>query len=199
VQAVFLDRDGVINENRSDHVKSWSEFCFLPGALDAIARLSAAGLRMFVITNQAIVNRGTVSRQAVDAVNARMLEAIERRGGRIAGLAYCPHRPEERCGCRKPQPGLLLQLADRHALSLPRCVVVGDALTDMAAGRAAGCRTIMVLTGRGREQLAQATPLQRRGLIVVANLEAAAGLLLAGLEEARCDGRRDGAAQAGSS
>src|SRR5581483_7374460 len=83
VKAVFLDRDGVINENRPDHVKSWAEFRFLPGALEAIARLSRAGVKVFVITNQAVVNRGIVSPHTVDSINERMIGEIERHGGRI--------------------------------------------------------------------------------------------------------------------
>src|SRR5690349_17210765 len=90
-QAVFIDRDGVINENRADHVKCWSEFRFLPGAVDAIARLTRAGRRVVVVTNQAIVNRGTVSRTTIDEVNAAMIGEIGRRGGRIEAVAYCPH------------------------------------------------------------------------------------------------------------
>jgi D-glycero-D-manno-heptose 1,7-bisphosphate phosphatase len=153
MRAVFLDRDGVINENRLDHVKSWAEFRFLPGALDAMARLARADVKVFVITNQAIVNRGVVSREVVEAINRRMIDEVERGGGRIAGVAYCPHRPDERCGCRKPNPGLLIELAREHGLDLKRTVLIGDALTDIQAGQAAGCETVLVLTGRGQAQL----------------------------------------------
>ncbi len=176
---VFLDRDGVINENRKDHVKRWAEFRFLPGALDSIARLSRSGVRVFVITNQAIVNRGMVSREAVDALNRRMLREIERRGGQITAVAYCPHRPEECCGCRKPKPGLLFGLARQHGLDLRETVVVGDALSDVEAGLAAGCRAILVLTGRGNEQLALATSAGRNGFAVARDLRAATDLILA--------------------
>ena len=176
--AVFLDRDGVINENRADHVKCWAEFRFLPGAPDAIARLSRAGVRIFVITNQAIINRGMVSREAVDQINSQMAAEVERHGGRIDAIAYCPHRPEEGCGCRKPQPGLLLDLARRHGLDLRATVVIGDALSDVEAGIAAGCRAILVLTGRGPEQLARTDG--RNGFAVASDLSAAVELLLGG-------------------
>jgi D-glycero-D-manno-heptose 1,7-bisphosphate phosphatase len=178
MKAVFLDRDGVINENRADHVKSWGEFRFLPGAPEAIARLSRAGVLVFVITNQAIVNRGLVSRATVDALNHRMVREIERHGGRIAAVAYCVHRPDEQCGCRKPQPGLLLNLAHRHRLNLDHGVVIGDALTDIEAGRSAGCQTILVLTGRGREQLAMAGAAGMNGFLVAHDLLAAVDLVL---------------------
>jgi D-glycero-D-manno-heptose 1,7-bisphosphate phosphatase len=178
MKAVFLDRDGVINENRADHVKRWSEFRFLPGACEAIARLSRAGVQVFVITNQAIVNRGMVMRADVDALNERMVEEIQRRGGRIAAVVYCPHRPDEACQCRKPRPGLLLNLAQRYGVDLRQTVVIGDALTDVDAGQAAGCQTILVLTGRGREQLRVASSSGRNGFLVARDLAAATDLLL---------------------
>jgi D-glycero-D-manno-heptose 1,7-bisphosphate phosphatase len=178
MRAVFLDRDGVINENRTDHVTSWAEFRFLPGALDAIARLSAAGAQIFVVTNQAIVNRGLVPRTTVDDINRRMTDTIVRHGGHITAIAYCPHRPDERCGCRKPQPGLILDLMARHRLDPRDCLVIGDALSDVDAGRAAGAATMLVRTGRGREQLALALAAGRFDLAVAADLEAAVDRLL---------------------
>jgi D-glycero-D-manno-heptose 1,7-bisphosphate phosphatase len=180
MRAVFLDRDGVINEKCAEHVKDWSEFQFLPGARESIARLAEAGVRVFIITNQAIVNRGIVTRETLDSVNRRMVEEIERRGGRVAAVAYCPHRPDERCFCRKPQPGLLLHLAREHGLDLSATVLIGDALTDIEAGQAAGCQTILVLTGRGTEQLAMANATGQNGFRVAADLSQACELVLAG-------------------
>ena len=156
-QAVFLDRDGVLNENRSDHVKDWSEFRFLPGSIDAVSRLTRAGVRVFVITNQAVVNRGLVASSTIEDMHFRLRRVVAAHGGSIEDIAYCPHRPEEACSCRKPQPGLLLALAEKHRLDLSRCVVVGDALADIDAGRAAGCEAIMVMSGRGKEQHALGT------------------------------------------
>ena len=178
MRAVFLDRDGVINENRADHVKSWSEFRFLPGALEAIRRLTQAGIQVFVITNQAIVNRGTVPSAAVDAVNRRMVREIERHGGRITAVVYCPHRADERCFCRKPRPGLILSLARKYGVDLRRTCLIGDALSDMEAGAAAGCRTILVLTGRGRDQLAMATAAGKNGFAIADDLGQACDLVL---------------------
>jgi len=178
MQAVFLDRDGVINQNRADHVKCWAEFEFLPGAVEAVVRLSQSGIRVFVVTNQAIVNRGMVSRETVDNINRRMMREIAARGGRIEAVAYCPHRPEEKCYCRKPQPGLLLQLAGGHRVHLPQSVLIGDALSDLQAGVAVGCRTVLVLTGRGHDQLAQAQAARVDGLAVAPDLGAAVEMLL---------------------
>jgi D-glycero-D-manno-heptose 1,7-bisphosphate phosphatase len=178
VEAVFLDRDGVINENRPDHVKSWSEFRFLPGALEALVRLTRAGLKAFVVTNQAIVNRGMVSPDTVDAINEKMIREIEIAGGRIEAVAYCPHRPDESCNCRKPEPGLLLTLAGRYGVDLRDSVMIGDALNDIEAGHKAGCQTILVLTGRGAEQLAQAKKTGTNGFLIANDLVAAVDLLL---------------------
>lgn len=156
MKVVFLDRDGVINENRSDYVKSWSEFEFLPGALGAIQRLHEAGWTTIVITNQSAINRGIVARSSVEEINRRMVEVVGHHGGRIDAVLYCPHRPDENCNCRKPHPGLLLEAADRFGLDLEKCYLIGDALTDIEAGQAAGCKSILVKTGRGKQQSATA-------------------------------------------
>ncbi|MCC7369136.1 MAG: HAD family hydrolase [Chloroflexi bacterium] len=176
---VFLDRDGVINENRPDHVKSWTEFEFLPGAPEAIARLSDAGCRVFVITNQAIINRGIVPRDVVEGINARMVEELRSYGASVTDVAYCPHRPEEACPCRKPRPGLLTALAATHSIDLASAVLIGDAFADIEAGRAAGCtRTVLVLTGRGRHQLPLIRERASTPVTVTNDLGAAVDLLL---------------------
>jgi D-glycero-D-manno-heptose 1,7-bisphosphate phosphatase len=151
---IFLDRDGVINENRTDHVKSWGEFRFIPGALHALRTLTQAGVRIFVVTNQAIINRGVVDRAVVDDIHARMVAVAAQHDAIISAVRCCPHRPDEWCGCRKPHPGMLLGLAEEYGVDLDQAVMVGDALTDIAAGKAAGCRTVLVRTGRGAAQLA---------------------------------------------
>jgi D-glycero-D-manno-heptose 1,7-bisphosphate phosphatase len=151
--AVFLDRDGVINHNRPDHVKTWAEFSFLPGALDALRTLAGLDWPVVVISNQAAIGRGLISREAVDEINRRMAAAVRAAAGRIDDVLYCPHRPDEACECRKPQAGLLLAAADRLGLNLGDSFLVGDAESDVLAARAAGCRPVLVLTGRGAEQL----------------------------------------------
>jgi D-glycero-D-manno-heptose 1,7-bisphosphate phosphatase len=178
VEAVILDRDGVINENRTDHVKTWDEFQFLPGAATAVADLCQAGLRVFVMTNQAIINRGIATRETVDDLNWRMVSEIRRCGGSIEAVACCPHRPDQGCQCRKPQPGLLIDLASRFGIDLTRSLVIGDALTDIEAGLAAGCSAILVLTGRGHEQLAGASASIRHRFGVAPDLCAIARWLL---------------------
>ena len=153
MRAIFLDRDGVICENRSDYVKSWREFEFLPGVKDSIAALSRLGLPIVVVTNQAAIGRGLVSAEAVEAIHERMVAEIAAYGGRIDRVIYCPHRPEDECACRKPKPGMLLQIAAEMKIDLSQSYLVGDAASDLQAGQEVGCRTFLVLTGRGAEQL----------------------------------------------
>jgi D-glycero-D-manno-heptose 1,7-bisphosphate phosphatase len=153
MRAIFLDRDGVICENRSDHIKSWEEFRFLPGAKESVAALSRLGLPIIVVTNQAVVGRGIVPAEAVDVIHQRMLAELEAHGGYIDRVVYCQHRAQDRCACRKPEPGMLLQAADQMGLDLSQSYMVGDAATDLMAGQRVGCRLFLVLTGRGLQQL----------------------------------------------
>lgn len=156
MRAIFLDRDGVICENRSDHVKSWSEFRFLPDAKDSLAALSRLGLPIVVVTNQAVIGRGMASAEAVEEIHQQMMAQVTAYGGHIERVLYCPHRPDEACGCRKPQPGLLLQAAAEMGLNLTQSYMVGDAATDLLAAQQVGCRSFLVLTGRGMQQLVPA-------------------------------------------
>lgn len=148
--AIFLDRDGVINQNRADHVKTWEEFEFVPGALDSIRELTATGLPIFVVTNQATVNRGQMAVETLDSIHEQMLAEIRRAGGEVAKVYYCPHDNHEQCACRKPEPGMLQQAAQEFGIDLTRSFIVGDAWTDVAAGQAVGTHGILVMTGRGR-------------------------------------------------
>jgi D-glycero-D-manno-heptose 1,7-bisphosphate phosphatase len=151
--AIFLDRDGVVNENRSDHVKGWEEFRFLPGVFQALAALTALGLPIFVVTNQAVVNRNILSRDQLEEIHLRMLRQLRGSGARVDAVLSCPHDSHQGCRCRKPEPGLLLNAAKLHGIDLSRSVLVGDAVTDVIAGKRAGSRTVLVLTGRGRDAL----------------------------------------------
>jgi D-glycero-D-manno-heptose 1,7-bisphosphate phosphatase len=177
-RAVFVDRDGVICRNRNDHVKSWEEFVFLPGAVEAMVWLTRLDLPIVVITNQAIINRGIVSEDVVEDINHRMVLAIEAAGGRVDKVMYCPHRPDEHCACRKPQPGMLLDAARDLGLDLSHSYLVGDAETDMQAGQAVGCHCYMVLTGRGPRQLVPALIRGRLNFVVKWNLGAAVDAIL---------------------
>ena len=151
--AVFVDRDGVINLNRKDHVLNWKDFQFEDGALEALALLHRDGHKVFVVTNQAIIGRGLATVAQVDCLHARMLEEIERAGGEVQAVLSCPHLPSENCFCRKPRPGLLLQAAELFGVQLINSWFVGDYITDVQAGFAASSNPILVLTGRGQEAL----------------------------------------------
>ena len=151
--AIFLDRDGVIIENRSDYVRAWEDVVFLPGVLDALAALSHDPRAVVVVTNQSAVGRGLITRPMADDINARLVAAIRAAGGRVDAVYLCPHTDADGCDCRKPAPGLLLRAALDLDLDLARSIMIGDALSDVAAGRAAGVgSTALVRSGRGADQ-----------------------------------------------
>ncbi len=148
-RAIFLDRDGVINRNRPDHVKSWDEFVFLPRALDALNQLAATDFVTVITTNQAAINRRLMRDETVREIHSRMTAAIEKAGGRIDAVYYCPHKPEERCGCRKPMPGMYLRAARENGVDLARSYVIGDASVDLDVAHVIGAQAILVESGRG--------------------------------------------------
>jgi D-glycero-D-manno-heptose 1,7-bisphosphate phosphatase len=153
LQAIFLDRDGTLNRERADYVKSWSEYEWLPGALAALAQLATLQLPILVITNQSAVGRGIISIDGLSSVHAQARAEAEACGGRIDEFFVCPHTPGDGCDCRKPKPGLLLAAAARYDLDLERCVFVGDSITDMQAAVAGGCTSILLRTGRQGDTL----------------------------------------------
>lgn len=148
-RAIFLDRDGVINVNRTDHVKSWEEFVFLPRTLDALRKIATTDFIAIVTTNQAAINRKLVEDATVRDIHRRMRAAIEQAGGGLDAIYYCPHRPDENCDCRKPQPGMYLKAAREFDLDLAASYVIGDAPADIQAAQAIGAKPIFVLSGRG--------------------------------------------------
>lgn len=180
--AVFLDRDGVINYNREDYVKTPEEFVFLPGSVAAAARLTRAGLALFVISNQAGVGKGLITDEALAAITRKMLDGLAAGGACVQGIYYCPHRPDGGCDCRKPAPGLLQRAAREHGLDLAQTHFVGDDRRDVAAGAAAGVRTVLVLSGKTSraeaEALARETGSAFEPAYVAADLSAAADWIL---------------------
>ncbi len=178
MQGFFLDRDGVINCERADYVKTWDEFIFLPGALPALRRLATLNLPILVISNQSAIGRGLVARKTVDAIHQQAQATIEATGGRVDGFFVCPHHPDLHCACRKPQPGLLQQAAAQFKLDLAQCLFIGDAITDFQAAQAAGCQSILVKSGRQGAQLQQLMT-TNNPTPVVADLAAAVEMILA--------------------
>ena len=171
--AIFLDRDGVIVENRADYVKSIDEIRILPGVLAALAQAARLDCRIVVVTNQSVVARGLLSEPRLAAIHAYLQTAIVAAGGRVDGWYYCPHLPEAGCACRKPKPGMLLSAAADWQIDLPASVMVGDAVTDVQAGQAAGARAILVRTGLGHRHTADLTPVGLVSVPVVTDLAAA--------------------------
>ncbi|MGB1581755.1 MAG: D-glycero-beta-D-manno-heptose 1,7-bisphosphate 7-phosphatase [Nevskiales bacterium] len=174
---IVLDRDGVINQDSPDYVKTPAEWHALPGSLEAIARLHHAGWRVVVATNQAGIGRGLFDFDALFAINDKMQRQVAELGGRIDGIFFCPHPPEAQCDCRKPAPGLLLDIERRLQVSLNNVPFVGDSLRDLQAAAAAGARPVLVRTGNGAQSEDQARQ-QFPDLAVYDDLSATAAALL---------------------
>jgi histidinol-phosphate phosphatase family protein len=144
LQTVFLDRDGVINRMRGDYVKRWEELELLPGALDALRRLTVSNREVIVVTNQSAVGQKLVAADAVDEIHSRLAALVAERGGRIRAFLICPHTRDDGCDCRKPAPGLLFQARDTLGVNLADAVMVGDQIWDIQAARIAGCEAILI-------------------------------------------------------
>ena len=148
MKLVILDRDGTINRDSDEFVKSPEEWLPLPGALEAIARLNHAGWHVVVASNQSGLGRGLFDVVALNAMHAKMQKLLAMQGGRIDAVFFCPHTAEEECRCRKPKPGLFEQIGLRFGVQLAGIPTVGDSVRDAVAGAAAGCEPHLVLTGK---------------------------------------------------
>ncbi len=146
----ILDRDGTINQDSDDFVKSAQEWLPLPGALEAIARLNHAGWHVVVASNQSGLGRGLFDVAALNAMHAKLHSLLAAVGGRVDAIFYCPHGPEDACRCRKPEPGLFEQIGERYGVDLKEVPVVGDTVRDLVAGTSVGCEPHLVLTGKGQ-------------------------------------------------
>ena len=153
-QAVFLDRDGTIMED-SNYVGDVDRVMLIPAALGSLKQLQDAGYKLFVVTNQSGVGRGYFTHEAVEQIHQHLDEEFGRHGVKFDGYFVCPHHPEDRCDCRKPKPKFLINAAREHDLDLARSFMIGDRASDVQTGINAGTRTILVLTGVGRETLAR--------------------------------------------
>jgi D-glycero-D-manno-heptose 1,7-bisphosphate phosphatase len=160
MKLLILDRDGVINEDRDDYVKSPDEWVPVPGSIEAIARLHREGWRVLVATNQSALGRGLFDMSTLNAIHLKMQRAVHVAGGRIDAIFFCPHAPEDHCDCRKPRPGLFRDIARRFGLEDLRDVpCVGDTLRDLQAAQALGCALHLVRSGKGERVLAAQTAL----------------------------------------
>ncbi len=180
---LILDRDGVINEDSDDYIRSLADWRPIPGSIEAIAMASRAGYRVAIATNQSGLGRGYFDLDALEAIHQHLCERVEAKGGTIAGIFYCPHLPNAGCDCRKPRTGLLRAIETELGESAAGAWFIGDSLKDLQAARAFGCRPALVTTGKGAataEQLLDpAVDLAQPGSVpVYANLQDAIASLI---------------------
>ena len=177
MKLIVLDRDGVINFDSDQFIKSPEEWKPIPGSLEAIARLNEAGWRVVVASNQSGVGRGLFDMDTLNAINEKMTKALAQVGGRLDAIFFCPHPADSTCECRKPKPGMFIQISERFNVDLSGMPVVGDSLRDLQAGVAVGCKPYLVLTGKGPKT--QADPALPEGTEIHPDLAAVVAQLTA--------------------
>ena len=155
MKLIILDRDGVINHDSDDFIKSPDEWIPIPGSLEAIARLNQAGYRVVVSSNQSGIARGLFDIMTLNAIHQKLHTAAQQVGADIDAIFFCPHAADDHCDCRKPKPGMLQEIARRFDVSLKGVPTVGDSLRDLQAGFVSGCTPYLVLTGKGEKTLAK--------------------------------------------
>lgn len=158
MKLLILDRDGVINQDSDDYIKSLEEWIPLPGAIRAIAQLSKAGWTVAVATNQSGLARGYYDEATLEAMHDRLRQLVAEQGGELGLIVHCPHGPDDDCSCRKPEPGMLLQIAAHYRTSLEGVWFVGDSSGDLQAALTVGCQPVLVKTGKGMRTLSQRLP-----------------------------------------
>ncbi len=175
MKLLILDRDGVINYDSDAYIKSVEEWMPIPGSIEAIAQLSKAGWTVAVATNQSGIARGYYDLVTLDAMHARLRELVAEQGGEVGLVVYCPHGPDEGCACRKPKPGMLLNIAEHYQAELTGLWFVGDSLSDLEAAKAVDCQPILVKTGKGEKTLGKTLPV---GTLIFDDLAAVAAELI---------------------
>ncbi len=148
---IILDRDGVINFDSDYYIKSPSEWIPIPGSIEAISALTKAGYKIVVATNQSGINRGLYSEEILNTIHQKMQDAVELAGGKIEKIYFCPHHPDEKCDCRKPQPGMFLQIQHDFQLKSDEMLYVGDSFKDWQVAQTIGCEFMLVRTGNGKK------------------------------------------------
>lgn len=177
LKLIILDRDGVINEETADYVKSPAEWKPIPGSLEAIALLTQAGYTIVVATNQSGVGRGYYSEEDLAQIHQKMTACAKAKGGTIDKIFYCPHHPDDHCACRKPASGLFDQIAAMYKINLSGVIAIGDSLRDIQAAEKVDCKRLLVLTGNGEKTLKN-NPELRDKIAVFTNLLMATQALL---------------------
>jgi D-glycero-D-manno-heptose 1,7-bisphosphate phosphatase len=178
MKLIILDRDGVINEDSDDFIKSPEEFIPIPGSFDAITRLCHAEYKVVIATNQSGIARGYYDLDALNAIHSKMHRLLGVHGGKIDAIFFCPHGPDDNCECRKPKAGMLCDIADRYDLSLTNIPFIGDSLRDIEAGRAAGAAPCLVKTGKGLRTLESSKETDLKGIPIYNDLNDAVNHIL---------------------
>ena len=174
---IVLDRDGVINHDSDQFIKSPDEWRPIPGSLDAIARLSHAGYRVVVATNQSGIGRGLFDMATLSAIHEKMFRALALVGGRVDAIFFCPHTADSNCECRKPKPGMLREIGIRFGVDMSGVPCVGDGLRDLLAAEAVGGQPMLVLTGKGEKTLREGS--MPKNTVIFPDLAFAAAAMLA--------------------
>ena len=154
MKLVILDRDGVVNQDSANFIKNPNEWIAIPNSLEAIALLNQSGFRVALATNQSGIARGLFDMATLNAINDKMHRALAQLGGRIDAMFYCPHAADDNCTCRKPKTGMIKDISRRFSVDLSEVYAVGDSLRDLQAFHDAGCKPILVRSGKGEETLA---------------------------------------------
>lgn len=158
-KAVFVDRDGVINQDLGKYITKPKEFFFLPGAVEALKKLHNSDFKVLIITNQGGIGKGIYTEKDVEDIHKKMYKLLEKEGIKIDGLYYCPHHPKEDCGCRKPRLGMVNNAIKDHKIDVKKSFFIGDKTSDIKAGKDAGCKTFLVMTGyAGHDKLCDVKP-----------------------------------------
>lgn len=176
MKLVILDRDGVINYDSDQYIKSPAEWKAMPGSLEAIAKLTQAGYKVVIASNQSGIGRGLFDMDTLNAIHDKMHRAVQAVGGRIDAVFYCPHTSEAKCNCRKPKPGMFLRIGGCFNTDLSEAFVIGDSLRDLQPAASVGARSVLVLTGKG--EFTQAEGDLPEGTLVFADLAAAVDYIL---------------------
>ena len=177
VKLIVLDRDGVINFDSDQFIKSPDEWRPIPGSLEAVARLSHAGYRVVIATNQSGIGRGLFDMATLSAIHEKMFRALALVGGRVDAIFFCPHTADSNCECRKPKPGMLREIGIRFGVDMSGVPCVGDGLRDLLAAEAVGGQPMLVLTGKGERTLREGN--MPKNTVIFPDLAFAAAAMLA--------------------
>lgn len=174
---IILDRDGVINYDSTEYIKSPDEWEAIPGSLEAIAQLNRAGFRVVVVTNQSGIGRGYYDFETLDQIHEKLQQELATVGGHVEEIFFCPHHPIDNCNCRKPKPGLLYKIQEKYGIDFGDTYFIGDSIVDVQVAMITGCKPILVMTGNGRKTL-ETNPEQLGEVECFTNLAEAVGYIL---------------------